>query len=290
MKAPTASPNSRSKYIELSVIVPLKNPPGIRWIRYLEKVLPDNSEIILVGEKMPQKAIASGRITMLRAKCSRSQARNIGLSTSHGELVFFLDADQLPSKALFREILELFRRGYDAIKVPEKFMATTRWGKASALWKQSVQKADKEYGCIPRAYSRNILLKVKGFDARLDVTEDFTLYMKVRKLGIKEAWASSSLYHLEEDNLLEIIRKSILYTEALLSIRKDDTDFKATIAKYAAILKVFVRAMSSKAKPDVKICCILLIVTRLLLLTVKIVEKLLEICRSYFLKGRIKKQ
>jgi glycosyltransferase involved in cell wall biosynthesis len=274
MKAPSL--NSRPKCIELSVIVPLKNQPSIRWIRHLEKILPDNSEIILVGEKVPQKAIASGKITLLRAKCSRSQARNIGLSISHGELVFFLDADQLPSKALVGEILELFRRGYDAIKVPEKFMATSRWGKASALWKQSVQEADKEYGCIPRAYSRNILLKIKGFNARLDVTEDFTLYIKARKLGIKEAWAASPLYHLEEDNLVEIIRKSIFYSEALLSIHKGDIDFKAIIAKYAAIFKVFVSAMSSKAKPDVKICCILLIVIRLLFLTVKMVEKLLE--------------
>jgi hypothetical protein len=281
----TPSLNSRPKCIELSVIVPLKNQPSIRWIRHLEKILPDNSEIILVGEKVPQKAIASGKITLLRAKCSRSQARNIGLSISHGELVFFLDADQLPSKALVGEILELFRRGYDAIKVPEKFMATSRWGKASALWKQSVQEADKEYGCIPRAYSRNILLKVKGFDTRLDVAEDFNLYIKVRKLCVKEAWTMSPIYHFEEDNLVEILRKSIFYSEALLSIRKDDIDFKSTIAKYAAIPKVFVRAMSSKAKLDVKICCILLVVTRILLLTVKIVGKLLEI-RHYILSKK----
>jgi hypothetical protein len=128
-------------------------------------------------------------------------------------------------------------------------------------------------------------LKVKGFDTRLDVAEDFNLYIKIRKLCVKEAWTTSPIYHFEEDNLVEILRKSIFYSEALLSICKDDIDFKSTIAKYVAIPKVFVRAMSSKAKLDVKICCTLLVVTRILLLTVKIVGKLLEI-RHYILSKK----
>jgi len=263
--------------ISFSVIVPVKGLPNKKWVEYLDTVFPHNSEIILIGENISCWVSSLRKIVLIEAKCNRSQARNLGLSICKGDLIFFLDADQIPSKRLISEAVELFKKGYDMIKVPEKFMGMTLWGKASALWKMSIQEADKEYGCIPRIYSKKVFSKIGVFDADLDILEDFTLYLRARKSDVRETWASSPIYHFEQHSLKEIIEKSRFYVKALYSLRKREVENKAILVKYIKAINVFTKVMTSKEDLRVKVCCIALVVFRLFLIISQFIRRIIHI-------------
>jgi hypothetical protein len=263
--------------ISFSVIVPVKGPLNKKWVEYLDNVFPHNSEIILIGENISHWTPLSRKIVLIEAKCNRSQARNLGLSICKGDLIFFLDIDQMPSKRLVSEAVELFKEGYDMIKVPERFIGTTLWGRASALWKTSIQEADKEYGCIPRIYSKRVFSRIGGFDINLDILEDFTLYLRARKAGLKEAWALSPLYHFEQRSLREIIEKSFFYAKALYSLRIKGAESKAILVKYMKAIHAFIKVITSKEDLRVKICCIALIAFRLLLIISKFIRRVIRI-------------
>ncbi|MCC6019051.1 MAG: glycosyltransferase [Candidatus Verstraetearchaeota archaeon] len=263
--------------IIFSVIVPVKGPLNKKWLEYLDNIFPHNSEIILIGENISHWTPSSRKIILIEAKCNRSQARNLGLSICKGDLVFFFDIDQIPSKRLVDEAVELFKKGYDMIKVPERFIGTTLWGRASALWKTSIQEADKEYGCIPRIYSRRVFSRIGGFDINLDILEDFILYLRARKAGLKEAWALSPLYHFEQRSLREIIEKSFFYAKALYSLRVKGAENKVILVKYVKAIHAFIKVITSKEDLGVKICCIALIAFRLLLIISQFIRRIIRI-------------
>ena len=271
-----ASTNSFEDII-FSVIVPVKGSLNKKWLEYLDKVFSHNSEIILIGENISHFTPLSRKIVLMEAKCNRSQARNLGLSICKGDLVFFLDMDQVPSKRLVSEAIELFKKGYDMIKIPERFIGATLWGRASALWKMSIQEVDKGYGCIPRIYSKKVFSRVGGFDADLDILEDFILYLRARKADLKEAWASSPLYHFEQHNLKEIIEKSYFYVKALYSLRIKGVENKTILTKYMKAIYAFIKMMTSKEGLRVKICCIALIAFRLLLIILQFIGRIIRI-------------
>jgi glycosyltransferase involved in cell wall biosynthesis len=263
--------------VSFSVIVPVKGQLNRKWLEYLDSIFPPNSEIILIGENILDRHKISCKTILVEAKCNRSQARNLGLSICKGDIVFFLDADQIPSKRLVRETVELFRKEYEMIKIPERFIGVTQWSKALALWKMSVQEADRKYGCIPRIYSRKVFSKIGSFDADLDILEDFILYLRAQKAGLKEVWASSPLYHIEPHNIREIIKKSDFYINALRLLNKKNVGDRAILEKYVKAIYVFVKAMSSKEELKIKIGCATLVVFRICLLIFSLFKSMIHI-------------
>jgi len=253
--------------VSFSVLVPVKGRLNKKWLEFLDAIFPPSSEIILIGENILDRPPLSRKTILVEAKRNRSQARNLGLSICKGELIFFLDTDQIPRKRLLGNAVELFRKRYEMTKIPERFVGDTLWSRASALWKMSAQEADKRYGCIPRIYSKNVFSKIGGFDDNLDILEDFALYLRAQKVGLKEAWVSPPLYHIEHTSLREITEKSYFYINAMRSLRKTNMEGKTVLKKYMKAIYAFVKAMSSREDLKVKICCAALVVFRICLLT-----------------------
>ncbi len=267
---------SSSKNLTIAVITPVMGRIRKEWLSYLQSILPENSKIILVGNITIPIHSSSDKIVILSEKCNRSKARNLGLLFCNEDLVFFLDFDQLPSKELLKEAITVFREGYEVIKIPERFIGRTLWGKASALWKASVQMVDRKYGCIPRIYSRRLLLEVGGFDKELNVLEDFELYLRIKAKCVKEAWTKSPIYHFESNSLIEILKKSRFYIDALSSKARRTISAREVLRKYLKSIKVFVHAMASKESMDVKLCCVILNVIKMVMLIFQIISSIVR--------------
>ena len=261
----------------ISIVTPLHSRPSKTWINYLCKILPEDDEAILVGNVKPMRSLSQKNIMVVNVKGNRSRARNIGISMSRGDIILLLDSDQFPSKNLFREVIELHRKGYDAVILPEIFIGIDLWGKAAALWKTAVQSVDKKYGCIPRVYSRALLSEVGVFNEDFKILEDLELYLRARRRPIKITWSKSPLYHVEDVTLSRIVRKSRYYMHALFQIPNIHLfNTKLLIIKYLMALKCLVKAMSLKEKSIVKLACIALLLLRMTLFYLNMIRNIFK--------------
>jgi len=195
----------------LSIIVPITGPPNKLWLRKLTELTSKKLEVILVGDVDEQQARG---LKCIKTKGNRSLARNLGIMASKGEYILFLDSDQYMPKSLLLELEKIMDQGFDAAVIPEKFIGLTIWGKASAIWKQAIQRIDQASSCFPRLYSKRALEKIGPFRSELTLLEDYELYLRAVKAGLKVTLMKSPLIHLEPSHIIDYLNKGYTYAES----------------------------------------------------------------------------
>ena len=108
----------------VSIVVPTFNEPSLdAWLAQLRRVLPSDSEVIIVDDSEERPAL-EGVHVLEGGKRGKGDAVRIGMLAAEGDVVFHLDADLDEEKlALIPDFVQLIDEGHD-VAIAER---RSRW-------------------------------------------------------------------------------------------------------------------------------------------------------------------
>ncbi len=200
---PLDSTNESAPYRPIvSVVVPTRNSERT-IVRCLEGILdqsyrPVECTVIDGGstDRTIELARSAGRdVKVIGTDLRRTSARRLGASESHGKYVLFLDSDQIPSRRLIEDCVEISERtGCSAVKIPETFESTGPWGRCLELDRQLISHDSLAY---PRFFSLSTYREMGGhFSAIEDYMEDRALFLRIQSWKKTIRWTSQPLLNV----------------------------------------------------------------------------------------------
>ncbi len=214
--------------LQVSVIIPTFNSEKTirQCLQSIQKQTFKQIEVIVVDALSSDNTVKiaeSFHVKVIQVKCLQSQARNIGVETSTGNFILFLDSDQVLSINVIDECLKkCVNERAGMIRVPEVFLGDSFWSECSAIWRNNYDKVEALYGdriglvhSKPRFFTQQNLLDAGLFDPTLLWGEDYDLYERLKALGIKEAVCNAVLYHFEVVSLKQFLFKNLRYGDSL---------------------------------------------------------------------------
>lgn len=182
--------------IKYSVIIPNLHSPVIGKVlsALKEQVgVEKEIEILVVGRDKYCLVKNEDNIRFLESErdLSASEARNKGIDSAKGDVIFFLDADCIPKRDWLVKLLEVYSKDYSYVGGAVTFEEDSFWtlcdnvshfGLLSPGIKRGV--ADKfNVHTANMCISKKILCEVGKFDERYQMGEDFDLGIRLRKAG-----------------------------------------------------------------------------------------------------------
>lgn len=127
----------------------------------------------------------------------RSAQRNRGTALSTGDVVVFVDSDMTFEPTVARDIVEVFaaRPEVGAIIIPERSFGEGFFAQCRVLEK-SLYVGDDAVEA-PRAFRRELIERVGGWDETLTAAEDWDLSDRTRATGTSIARVPSYIWHDE---------------------------------------------------------------------------------------------
>ncbi len=210
----------------VSIIVPARNAADtiancLMACQQQDGVDRTTYEIIVIDDgsvdKTAQVAQQAGADKVLR--CPQSQgaaaARNNGLKMARGDLIFFTDADCIPTPTWFSAMKAPFSdpelvgcKGIYATKQKEivaRFVQLEYEDKYDRLRSQPTIDFIDTYSAV---YRRDVLLQNEGFDTRIFYVEDQELSFRLAAQNCKMIFVPEAIvYHLHSDSLYRYARK-----------------------------------------------------------------------------------
>jgi glycosyltransferase involved in cell wall biosynthesis len=157
------------------------------------------------------------KVTIL-TRCGRpgnpGSAKNVGIMKSSGKYVLLLDSDEVLARDVVRSCVKVCEKeNVGMVKIPLLFVGTEFWGKCSAFWKNCHYLVGKQtVGSVPRFFLKEVIIRVGLFDESLIIGEDWELYFRLKKTGVKEAYCNSKMLHLELPSIGKIMAKELHYS------------------------------------------------------------------------------
>jgi len=209
---------------KVSIIIPTYNS-GETLIKCLKSVHGQNYpfyEVIVVDNFSNDNTLKIAKefgAKIIQQKCNPAMARNIGVANSCGRCILFLDSDQFLSPLVVEECVEKCENEkFGMVRIPEVFIGKDFWSSCSAVWKNYYEKVEQLYGANgniipggPRFFIKEQITRVGMLDATLLWGEDYDLYEKLKKVGVKEESCKSKLYHYELASIRKIMIKNLRY-------------------------------------------------------------------------------
>jgi glycosyltransferase involved in cell wall biosynthesis len=229
-----------------------------------------NSEVVIVDNDSTDgtlKIAAEFKVKIIRRACNPAMARNIGIESSSGSYLLFLDSDQVLSPPVLEECVKKCTEERVAmVMIPESFIGTDFWSSCSAIWRNHYKSHEQSnmrgvqaiYG-EPRFFSRKALTEVGVFHAALLWGEDYDLYERLKHAGVKEGYIQSRIYHYELSTARSILIKDIRYARSMPGFVKRTQRrilplmVRNVFLTFKAILK------DSGSSPDMVLGCALLL-------------------------------
>jgi len=213
---------------KVSIIIPTYNSVGTLE-ECLESVRGQNYpfyEVIVVDNFSNDDTLKTAKefgAKIIQQKCNPAQARNIGITSSTGRYVLFLDSDQVLSPSVIEECVRKCKsEKVGMVRTPEVFIGKSFWSTCSAVWKNYYEKIEQSYEASeniirgePRFFIKEQISRVGMIDAALIWGENYDLYEKLRKMGVKEALCGSNVYHYEPVSLGKIVIKNLRYGKSM---------------------------------------------------------------------------
>jgi len=155
-----------------------------------------------------EEATAQGA-KVIECEANRSVARNIGLENSESEGVLFVDADMIMPPLLIGEC-EAGLAKYDALIIPEISTGKGFWAECKSLERKTYIR--NEMIEAARCFRRSALVKLGGYNPRLEAGEDWDLQVRSKTIGLSVGRTVSQITHDEgEPTLLMMLRKKYFY-------------------------------------------------------------------------------
>ena len=155
-----------------------------------------------------EEAMAQGA-KVIESEANRSIARNIGLENSESEGVLFVDADMILPAPLIGEC-EVGLAKYDALIIPEISTGRGFWAECKTLERRTYIR--NEMIEAARCFRRSALVKLGGYNPRLEAGEDWDLQVRSKTIGLSVGRTVSQITHDEgEPTLLMMLRKKYFY-------------------------------------------------------------------------------
>lgn len=211
----------------VSIVIPTHNSIGTLRA-CLESVKNQNyplQEVIVADNFSEDETIDIAREfgTMVVERCGKpgnpASTRNVGIVKSSGKYVLLLDSDEVLAEDAVQNCVRLFEKeNLGMVKIPLVFVGTNFWGKCSAYWKNCNYLVNKQIvGSIPRFFVKEIILAAGLFNENLTIGEDWELYTRLRRNGVKEAYCSSKMLHLEPSSFRKIMTRELYYSRLIHS-------------------------------------------------------------------------
>ncbi len=164
--------------------------------------------------------------SVILAHGTQAAARNVGLCSSEGDYVLFLDSDQELEPGVVEDCVTQCASGdVYAVKIPEFFVGHDFWGRCSALWKNHVVAVWGSEGGIPRFYKRTVLTGPDVFKTCLRLWEDHELYQRTKSTVLgKESWCRSRIIHHEKVSPKGLVRKYLSYGRSIVTFKRTITE------------------------------------------------------------------
>jgi arabinofuranan 3-O-arabinosyltransferase len=226
---------------------------------------------------------------IIRKEGSAALARNIGVANSTGQYLLFLDSDQALSPMVVEEcIRNCSEEKAGMVRIPEIFIGKGFWGSCSAVWKNYHQKVEQLYGATknilsgePRFFARAQISRFGMFDTALVWGEDYDLYERLRKAGLREAICKSSVYHYELASLRGILVKNLHYGKYMPTfIRQTQKDILPLMVRHALLTLREVSRDFWKSPATIVGCVILLCLKAYAIMVSSPVGLLIEVTKG----------
>jgi len=134
-----------------------------------------NDQTISIAEK-------SGAITLLSEKRGRAAQMNKGASVVKGEIFYFLHADSIPPKNFTDHITDALQRGHSCGCFRLRF-DLRHWFLKAICWFTRFDINAIRFGDQSLFVTRDVFIKIKGFNEGLLIMEDQEIIHRIRKHG-----------------------------------------------------------------------------------------------------------
>jgi len=160
-------------------------------------------------------------------------ARNIGVESSSGDILAFIDGDDEIDSEYLEKVMRNFEDPMVAgVFVRMVFRSPMTWGRVQDAWKEF--RSRKEITRFPTVIRRSIFMEVKGYDGRLVIGEDYDFFMKVKRYveenGLKLCTEDRAIiYCVSEGSPSKIFKHGIWFGENLVQTLKHDPSYGSPI-------------------------------------------------------------
>lgn len=193
---------------EGDVIVKLLNSILKQTYKYVEIILVDNNS----NDKTLDIVNKFKEVKIYRQGPERSAQRNFGAKKAKGNFLFFLDADmELTPKVVENCVIKIQQEKTVGIVVPEESKWTNFWGEVKAFERSFYSEKGDPVTDAARFFSKEIFIKIGGYDEAITGPEDWDLPDRIREAGFKIGRSTEIIYHHERNISLPTLFKKKFY-------------------------------------------------------------------------------
>jgi glycosyltransferase involved in cell wall biosynthesis len=182
--------------VKISVVIPAKNEErDIKdCLNSLSRQSYKDFEVIVVdgGSKDETKEIAKklgAKVLDERPAKSPANARNIGAKAAKGDILLFVDADNVVPRDHLKKVASAFVDGVDAVCTYTKPHKPNRIAKCFFQERAATYPRDNSaHSMIPNAWRKKMFWKVGGYDPELGYGEDKDLNSRALEKGVKKVF------------------------------------------------------------------------------------------------------
>lgn len=201
----------------VSIIITTKNEGNVvgKLLGSIKKQIYSSLEVILVDNYSTDQTLEIAKkysVSCYTFGPERSAQRNFGAKKSKGKYLLFLDADmELTPKVLQNCVMVAENGNFNGVVIPEQSVAINFWGKVKAFERSFYSEKGDPITDAARFFSKEVFLKVGGYDESITGPEDWDLPDRIREAGYKIGRATEKIYHHEQEISPAILFKKKFY-------------------------------------------------------------------------------
>jgi glycosyltransferase involved in cell wall biosynthesis len=221
----------------VSVVIPTYNSEKtlVKCLESIKNQTYKNVEIIVVDSYSRDKTVEVAKsfgVKVLQTDWKLLGARYLGFKKSIGDIILLLDSDQILEKTAITRAVKLLNDGYDMLCLEEHTFEPKRW--IPRLFEADRKLAHKfadvhldplEGVLMARIYKREILdIAFKRIPKALFpivIAHDHAIiYYEAYKVSQKVGIVSNAVWHIEPNNLWDLIKKNYRYGRSAYELTK----------------------------------------------------------------------